>query len=90
MHARSGLKIEYLSLEWFECVRCGIQKGEEMDMDVWAYDEEGWPSGFAGGLVPAMSPDYHAKFMTMKRCSTTAGLDRDSVIAFTSIRRNTA
>lgn len=81
MHARSGLKTSYLSQEWFECVRCGIQKGEEMDMDVWAYDEEGWPSGFAGGIVPAMSPDYHAKFMTMERCSTTAGLDRNSVIA---------
>ena len=80
MHARSGLKVEYLSEEWFDCIRCGIQKGEKMDLDVWAYDEEGWPSGFAGGLVPAMSADYHAKFITLEKHSSTVGLDWDSTI----------
>ncbi len=81
MHARSGLKTEYLSEEWFECVRSGIQKGKEVDMDVWAYDEEGWPSGFAGGLVPAMSTDFHAKFITLSKCHTTVGLDKENVFA---------
>lgn len=49
MHARAGLKTEYLSKEWFDCVRVCCRKAEELGMDAWAYDENGWPSGFVGG-----------------------------------------
>lgn len=49
MHARAGLKTEYLSEEWFDCVRTCIEKAEELGMEAWAYDENGWPSGFVGG-----------------------------------------
>lgn len=49
MHARAGLKTEYLSDEWFDCVRTCIEKAEELGMEAWAYDENGWPSGFVGG-----------------------------------------
>ena len=86
MHARSGLKIEYLSKEWFDLISCGIQKGREMDLDVWAYDEEGWPSGFAGGLVPSMSEDFHAKFMTLEHGLTTAGWDKAAIISLYKYR----
>ncbi len=65
MHARSGLKTPYLKEEWFESIRTGIEAGKKYGLNAWVYDEEGWPSGFAGGLVPAMSEDYHSKFMTM-------------------------
>ncbi len=81
MHARSGLKVDYLSDEWFECIETGIVKGKEVGLDVWAYDEEGWPSGFAGGLVTALSPDYHAKFMTMEKHSTTDTIETGEMIA---------
>lgn len=64
MHARSGLKTEYLSEEWFECISAGIDEGAKQELQAWIYDEEGWPSGFAGGLVPAMSEDYHAKYIS--------------------------
>ncbi len=49
MHARSGLTTEYLGEEWFECIKACIQAGKQLDMECWAYDENGWPSGFAGG-----------------------------------------
>lgn len=51
MHARGGLETEYLSEEWFDCIRTCIQHGEELQMDSWAYDENGWPSGFVGGKL---------------------------------------
>ncbi len=51
MHARSGLKTEYLSEEWFDCVRVCCEEAEKRGMDAWAYDENGWPSGFAGGKL---------------------------------------
>ncbi|QHQ61014.1 hypothetical protein Ana3638_09735 [Anaerocolumna sedimenticola] len=81
MHARSGLKVEYLSEEWFECIKTGIDKGKEVGLDVWVYDEEGWPSGFAGGIVPALSSDYHAKFMTMESHNTTETIEKEAMIA---------
>ncbi len=49
MHARSGLKTQYLSQEWMECIHaCAEEAG---DMQAWVYDENGWPSGFAGGKL---------------------------------------
>ena len=51
MHARAGLTTEYLGDKWFDCVSECIDQGEESDMQSWAYDENGWPSGFAGGIL---------------------------------------
>ena len=51
MHARAGLKTPYLSKEWFERIKFCIEKAREEDMQAWAYDENGWPSGFAGGKL---------------------------------------
>jgi len=51
MHARAGLMTEYLSDEWFDCINACIDEAEKLGMQAWAYDENGWPSGFAGGLL---------------------------------------
>ena len=67
MHARSGLRTEYLSEEWYKCIGAGIEQAETLGMEAWIYDEEGWPSGFAGGRVPAISQEFHAKYMQMHR-----------------------
>ena len=51
MHARSGLKTEYLSEEWMECIKESAEHALRLGMQAWAYDENGWPSGFAGGKL---------------------------------------
>ena len=51
MHARSGLKTEYLKQEWFNCVRACSEEAKKLGMQAWAYDEYGWPSGFVGGKL---------------------------------------
>lgn len=81
MHARSGLKTPYLSEEWFGCIKAGIEEGKESGLDAWAYDEEGWPSGFAGGLVPELSEDYWAKFISLKVCASVDEVEKDSLLA---------
>ena len=48
MHARSGLQTEYMSDEWMECVEVCAREAEKRNMKAWLYDENGWPSGFAG------------------------------------------
>ncbi|NQU75469.1 MAG: hypothetical protein HQ546_04025 [Planctomycetes bacterium] len=51
MHSRYGLKTPYLSGEWFEAVSACVEKARSLDMKAYLYDEDRWPSGFAGGLV---------------------------------------
>lgn len=41
MHARGGLKTEYMGDEWFQNVEASIEKAEELGMYPWAYDENG-------------------------------------------------
>ena len=51
MHARGGLTTPYLGKEWFECVEACLKRAKELNMEAYAYDENGWPSGFAGGKL---------------------------------------
>ena len=51
MHARGGLKTEYLGKKWFDCINACIDEGEKQGLESWAYDENGWPSGFVGGKL---------------------------------------
>ena len=53
MHARGGLKTPYLGDEWFAAVNACVDEAEKYGMEAWAYDENGWPSGFAGGALLA-------------------------------------
>jgi alpha-L-rhamnosidase len=57
IHPRPGLITPYLSEEWFELCRHAVETGRGLGMKVWIYDENSYPSGFAGGHVPAEMPD---------------------------------
>ncbi|QNL50475.1 hypothetical protein H8S90_02320 [Olivibacter sp. SDN3] len=59
VHPRPGLVTPYLSDRWFELYRYTVQKGKELDLDVWIYDENSYPSGFAGGHVPQEMPSSY-------------------------------
>ena len=61
MHARTGLITEYLSEDWMQCVEACADEAEKLGMNAWIYDENGWPSGFAGGKLledPANRDQY--------------------------------
>lgn len=51
MHARGGLKTPYLGEEWMACIGSCSESAQKLEMDAWIYDENGWPSGFAGGKL---------------------------------------
>ncbi|MCX7920157.1 MAG: glycosyl hydrolase [bacterium] len=61
MHARSGLITPYLSKEWMACIRAAVKAAKKNKMFAWLYDEDRWPSGFAGGIVPKLSKSYRMK-----------------------------
>ncbi len=63
MHARAGMTLEYLGEDWIHACRVAVEEARRENMQAWLYDENGWPSGFAGGLVPALGDDYTAKHL---------------------------
>lgn len=63
VHARAGLNIEYLGKRWFEAFNLVIEECKKKNIEVWIYDEQGWPSGFAGGLVSDYGEDYIIKHL---------------------------
>lgn len=69
MHARTGLKTEYLGEKWFSCIGACLKKAKALKMNAWIYDENGWPSGFVGGKL-LEKEEYRAKFLryAVKNC----------------------
>ena len=65
MHARGGLITEYLGDDWFKCVDACVKKAKKADMNAWVYDENGWPSGFAGGKL-LKDEENHDRYLTYK------------------------
>ena len=65
MHARGGLQTEYMGEEWFNNVEVCADECEKKGMHLWAYDENGWPSGFGGGIVNGKGIEYQQKYLRM-------------------------
>jgi hypothetical protein len=56
----------YLSPEWFRLWRVALDEAEKQDMNVWIYDENSYPSGFAGGWVPELMPESRGMGLSLK------------------------
>ena len=65
MHSRVGLVTGYLSDEWMEMIRTCTKKARETGTYAWLYDEDKWPSGFAGGEVPEMDESYRSRALVL-------------------------
>ncbi len=66
MHARGGLQTPYMEDEWFDNVTASLEEGKRCGMRPWAYDENGWPSGFGNGLVNGLGEAYQQKYLRME------------------------
>lgn len=67
IHARKGLTVPYLSEEWFERCRIAIEEAAKLGMKVWIYDEDNWPSGYAGGKVIARNKNFVGQNLNLER-----------------------
>ncbi len=61
VHPRPGLMTPYLSEEWFRLWKLALKEAERLDMNLWIYDENSYPSGFAGGFVPEAMPESRGR-----------------------------
>ena len=77
MHARGGLKTEYLGEKWFDCIKACSEKAEELGMEAYAYDENGWPSGFVGGKL-LDDIENHDRYLTY----TVGAYDEKALVSY--------
>lgn len=59
IHPRPGLITEYLSKEWFDLFEYSLQRAKKLGLNIWIYDENSYPTGFAGGLVGEQMPEAY-------------------------------
>lgn len=57
IHPRYGLITDYLSQRWFDLIGYTVKRARELGMEAWLYDENSFPSGFAGGHVNEEMPE---------------------------------
>ena len=60
IHCRPGLITEYLSDEWFDLNAYALSEAKKRNMKLWLYDENCFPSGYAGGHVQRQMPESYA------------------------------
>ncbi len=82
LHSRVGLKTEYLGREWFDCVNACAEEAGRLGMKAWLYDEDRWPSGFAGGMVSRVD-EFRAKKLCLEEGEAQPG---ENILAYYNLR----
>jgi hypothetical protein len=87
IHPRMGMITEYLSEEWYELYKYSLDVCDSLDMLLYLYDENAFPSGFAGGHVPAEYPEAYnqgngLQMHVLQQLSLSAGSDYDLILRY--------
>lgn len=79
VHPRPGLMTPYLGEDWFKLWQVALTEAEKLDMNVWIYDENSYPSGFAGGMVPEAMPESRGKGLSLRETEGTPTWDEKAI-----------
>ena len=63
VHARAGLKSPYMGDIWMRSFKKCCEIAKEVGVHIWIYDENGWPSGFGGGIVYETDPTFKERYL---------------------------
>jgi hypothetical protein len=85
VHPRPGLMTPYLSPDWFRLWKVALDEARRLDMNVWIYDENSYPSGFAGGFVPEQMPESRGCGLSLQETDKAPDWNTNVV----SVYRNT-
>ncbi|TFG46650.1 MAG: hypothetical protein E4H40_07210, partial [Candidatus Brocadiia bacterium] len=80
IHCRTGLDTEYMGPEFMQIVKVSTAKAKQLEMLTWLYDEDRWPSGFAGGLV-TKDEQYRAKQLRFTTKPNDNSFDKSTLLA---------
>ncbi len=81
VHARVGNRTPYVSERWLELFRHTCIEAEKRGLEIWLYDEEGFPSGTAGGRLPALGEEYQEKYLVWHEATPEEAEKIPNVIA---------
>lgn len=88
---KTSMTPEYLSIEFFECVKYALKKGKDLGMELWLYDEGGWPSGGACGRTYSENPRAVETVLCKREITLNADekycISKDAVSAFLGKKR---
>ncbi len=79
VHPRPGLMTPYLSERWFQLWQVALDEAERLDMNLWIYDENSYPSGFAGGWVPKLMPESRGRGLKFEVVKKPANLGEETI-----------
>lgn len=82
----------YLTKEYFKLYQAVASKARQLNMDIWLYDEGGWPSGSACGRVTRSDPSLVSLILKCKNLSLKKGdsiqIPASSIISWVHCNRN--
>ena len=64
---------DYLTDAYFCRYKFAMEKARELGMECWLYDEGGWPSGGACGMVLIEHPEYARRVLAFRNVTVKAG-----------------
>jgi len=82
VHPRPGLMTPYLSERWMHLWETALAEAERLDMNIWIYDENSYPSGFAGGFVPDAMPESRGQGLAIREHKKPPASTEDTVAIF--------
>lgn len=82
VHPRPGLMTPYLGRDWFRLWKVALAEAARLDMNVWIYDENSYPSGFAGGWVPELMPESRGMGLHLRESNTAPKWDETFLRVF--------
>jgi hypothetical protein len=82
VHPRPGLMTPYLSPDWFRLWKVALAEAATLDMNVWIYDENSYPSGFAGGWVPELMPESRGRGLHLRAVPKVPAWDQETFAVY--------
>ena len=67
MHIRPGNRMKYMGEEYINAIGFCIRYAKSVGMLAALYDEDKWPSGYAGGEVTRDRPEYRQRFVRVSK-----------------------
>ncbi len=66
IHARAGNQVPYLSDAWMSLVRHACAEARDRGLEIWIYDEDGYPSGTVSNRIQAQRPDLTQTYLAFR------------------------
>jgi len=73
VHPRPGLITEYFGDDWWKCFGVALKEARRLGIHLQIYDENSYPSGFAGGHVPSQLPHAVGSLVRIRQQPTADG-----------------